>query len=103
MAQNVKVVVPEFIFYEERHDGMHGTQEASRVAYGVEGQVAHDVCTFIVFSYLIARRREECKQNFIFRMRSPQLFDKRPSLFKLAKGGGVEPYILGGRIHFFFQ
>ena len=61
MLQNVEVVVPELVLNEECHNRTHSTQEASRVAYCVERQIAYNVGTLIVLAHLIARRREEGK------------------------------------------
>ena len=65
MAQDVHVVVPELILDEERHHRSDGTQETACVAHRVERQVTHDVGSLVVLTHLIARGREERKQNFI--------------------------------------
>ena len=98
--EDVQVVVPKLILDEECHDWTYGTQETACIHDRVKGQIGNDICAFIVFAHLIARRREERQQNLIFRMFTLQLFHERTPLFKLTQRCSMKPYILRVRIHF---
>ena len=83
MLKDVKIVIPKLILDEECHNRTNGTKKPAGIGYRVERQISNDVCTPVVFAYFIARRREECKQNLIFRMVSAQLLHQRTSLLEL--------------------
>ena len=54
MAQNVHIVVPELVLYEEGYGWSYGAQKAQCVGGGVDGQIAHQVSQFVVFAHLIS-------------------------------------------------
>ena len=103
MVKYVEVVVPELVLYEESHHRAHGTEEAARVAYGVERQIAHYVGTLIVLPHLVAGGRKECEQNLVLRMNLTQTLHERASLFEFSKRCGVEPDVFRIGIHFLSQ
>ena len=86
-------VVPELILYEERHLGLHQTEEACHIARGVHWQIAHNVGTLIVLAHLVARRTEEGEQYLVLGMLAAEAFHERASLLKLSQGCGMEPHI----------
>ena len=94
VLEYVKVVIPELILYEERHHRTYGAQKTARIGDGVEGQIGHYICSGIVLSHLVARRREEREQYLVLRMSAAQILDEGPSLLELAQRGGMEPHIL---------
>ena len=55
MTEDVEIVVPELVLYEECHHWAHGTQKATSIANGIEGQIADDVGTAVVLPDFIAR------------------------------------------------
>ena len=101
--QDMQEIIPELVFDKECHRGTHQPQEPPRIAHGVDGHVADDIGTLIVFPHLISRGRKEGEQDFVFGMLSAQTLHDGPSLFKLTQRGGMEPRILGGRVHLLFQ
>ena len=101
--QDMQVVIPELVLDEERHHGADITQEATGIGDGVQRQVADDVGAGIILAYLIARRREECQQDFVLRMILSQLFDQRTALFELSQRGSMEPHVLGVGVDLLLQ
>ena len=101
VLQHVEVVVPEFILDEEGHHRSDRAQEAAGIAHRVERQVADDVGALIVFSHLVARGREEGKQDFVFGMGGADALHQRAPLLKLSKRGGMKPDVFGCRIQSF--
>ena len=94
MLEDMQVVGPELILDEERHDRSHRTQETAGIADGVDRQIAHDVGSLVVLSHLVARRREECKQNLVLWMVAADAFHERATLLKLTQRGSMHPDIL---------
>ena len=103
VLQHMQVVVPELILDEERHHRAHRAQEAAGVAHGVERQVAHDVGARIVLPHLIARGREERKQDLVFGMDLAQTLHERTPLLELSQRGGVKPDVFGLGVKMFAQ
>lgn len=48
-----KIILPEFIFYEERHTGTRQADKLARIESRVERKVTNDVGAFIVFSHFV--------------------------------------------------
>ena len=45
MTKDMEIVIPELILDEECHYWTDGAQKAARIAYGIKGEIADDVCT----------------------------------------------------------
>ena len=54
LVQSSEEVCPELILDEYRYLWMSVADEGLDIAWSVEGNVAHQVCSLIVFSYLIS-------------------------------------------------
>ena len=52
----VQIVAPYLVFDEYGHFGPHRVDKSSYSRRGVEGQIAHAVCSFVMVPHLIARR-----------------------------------------------
>ena len=52
--QDMKVVVPELVFYEQGADGMNCPEKAPCVARCVKRQIAYDVRTLVVLAHFVA-------------------------------------------------
>jgi hypothetical protein len=85
VTQNVQVVIPELVLYEKRRNGTHRTKETTCVGNGVDRQICYDVGTRIVLPYLVARRREEGKEDFVVGMFQTNAFYDGTSLFELTE------------------
>jgi len=103
MLQDVKVVVPKLIFDEERHLRPHDAQEATCVADRVQGKIADDVGSLVVFPHLIARWREKREQELVFRMFPTNALHERTPLLELAKRGRMKPYVPCAGFHLLVQ
>jgi hypothetical protein len=99
MPQDVQVVIPEFVLYEERLHRSHGTQEPSCVSNSIHWQVTDEVCPFVMLSDLISRRREKSKKNLPVRIYAAVFLHDRSSLFEFAQRSCMEPHIFRVRVH----
>ena len=59
--------------------------ETARGGGGVEGEVANEVRTFVVFAHFIAGGREEGEEDFALGVFATQAFNERTSLFEFAE------------------
>ena len=91
LVQLVQIVLPEFIFYEKRHAGIHNIQKLLHIARFVERQVADDISSPVVLTHLVAGRREESKQNAVIGVSGTDFLHQRTSLLKLPQRSGMKP------------
>ena len=84
-VEYVDVVAPKLVFDEDGHLGMGEFDETARGGGGVEGEVANEVRTFVVFAHFIAGGREEGEEDFALGLFATQAFDERTSLFEFAE------------------
>ena len=93
LVAGVDYVVPEFILDEERHLGLHQTEETGHIAWRIHGQIADDVGSFIILAHFITGGAEECEQYLILGMKATETLHQGTSLLKLSQGGSMEPYV----------
>ena len=103
MVENVEVVIPELILYEESYLRLYEFQEPAGIGDSIDRQVADNVGTLIVLSHLISRGREEGEQNLIFGTVLTQILYDRAALFELAQRCCMNPDILCIGIHLLAQ
>ena len=53
--QDMQIVIPELVLNEESHHRTDGTQETTGIGDRIQRQVADNVRTFVVLTYLITR------------------------------------------------
>ncbi len=92
-------VGPIFILYEESHLWTNESEEAHHITRRIEWQIANDVSSRIILTHLIARGREEGKQNLVFRMLTTETLHQGASLFKLTQRSRMEPHIMSLLVH----
>ena len=54
MSEDMEVVIPEFILYEERLDRSDGTQEFPGIRDRIDGQITHQVSPVVMFPHLVS-------------------------------------------------
>ncbi len=103
MRQDMKEVAPELVLDEESHHRAHQAKESDGVQTSVYRHVADDVGSLVVLAHLIARRREEGKQNLVLRMLLADAFHQGSALLELAQRSRMKPHVLGMRVHLLLQ
>ena len=89
----VEVVGPELVFDKYGLSGSGDVEEAAHVARQVEGKVAHEVGTRIVFAHFVARWRKEGEQNGGLGLCFFDGFDEGAPLLKLTERRSVYPQV----------
>jgi hypothetical protein len=83
--QFIDVMKPEFILYKENFLRLYQIDEFSGIAFSIGRKVKDIICQFIIFSDFVSRRRKECQENPVMRMKFPDSFYQWPALFKFPK------------------
>ena len=93
------VIVPELVLDEESDTGTYGAQETQGIGGGVDGEVADEVSEFVVLAYFVARGGEEGEEDLLMGIYLAILLYDGTPLLELTEGGGMEPCVVGGRVH----
>ena len=103
MAQDMEVVIPELILYEESLHGPHCPQEPASIRHSIDREITHQVSPIIMLPHLIPRGREECQQYLPVRIHPAIFLHDRSALLKLSQRSSMEPHILRIRINMSLQ
>ena len=93
------MMMPMLIFNKYCKPGMGQRHKALRISRGIQGKIGDQVGPGIVFTQLVAGRREEGQYDARFRILLPDRLKDRAPLFELANRSAMHPYPVS--LHFF--
>ncbi len=87
-----KKICPKFVFHENDFARLRKVDKMASISWCVEWQIDHQIHLIVILAHLVARWREERKQNFLLGLAAAQAFNHRSRLLKLAQRGGMKPH-----------